>query len=99
MKRLLLLGGGHAHLQVMRAFANEAVPAAELTLVTPYPRLTYSGMVPGHVAGHYSLEQCSVPLAPMAERAGVRLLQGAATAIDTARRSVCLLYTSPSPRD
>ncbi len=99
MKRLLLLGGGHAHLQVMRAFAAEAVPAAELTLVTPYPRLTYSGMVPGHVAGHYSLEQCSVPLAPMAERAGVRLLQGAATGIDPARRSVTLADGRSLPYD
>lgn len=99
MKRLLLLGGGHAHLQVMRAFAAEAVPAAELTLLTPYPRLTYSGMVPGHVAGHYSLEQCSVPLAPMAERAGVRLLQGTATGIDLAQRCVTLADGRSLPYD
>ncbi|WP_341887258.1 FAD-dependent oxidoreductase [Variovorax sp. YR752] len=90
MKKLLLLGGGHAHLQVMRAFATEALPGAELTLVTPWPTLTYSGMVPGFVAGHYTLEQCTVPLAPMAERAGVRLLQASATAIDSAARTVTL---------
>ncbi len=90
MKRLLLLGGGHAHLQVLRALATEPLPGAEVTLVTPWPRLTYSGMVPGYVAGHYTLEQCSVPLAPMAERAGVRLLQGAATAIDSGARTVTL---------
>ena len=99
MKRLLLLGGGHAHLQVLRAFAAEAVPAAELTLLTPFAQLTYSGMVPGHVAGHYSLEQCCVPLAPMAERAGVRLLQGAATGIDLARRSVTLADGRSLPYD
>ena len=90
MKRLLLLGGGHAHLQVLRAFAAEPLPAAEVTLVTPWPRLTYSGMVPGFVAGHYTLEQCSVPLAPMAEKAGVRLLQASATGVDLAARSVTL---------
>lgn len=90
MKHLLLIGGGHAHLQVMRAFAAEALPGAEATLVTPWPVLTYSGMVPGFVAGHYTLAQCTVPLAPMAERAGVRLLQASATAIDAAARTVTL---------
>ena len=90
MKRLLLLGGGHAHLQVLRAFATEALPGAEVTLVTPWPTLTYSGMVPGVVAGHYTRAQCAVPLAPMAERAGVRLLQSSAVALDAAARSVTL---------
>jgi len=90
VKRLLLLGGGHAHLQVLRAFARQALPGAEVTLVTPWPRLTYSGMLPGHVAGHYTLAQCTVPLAPMAERAGARLLQAAASAIDPAARQVTL---------
>lgn len=99
MKQLLLLGGGHAHLQVMRALATEPLPGAEVTLVTPYPRLTYSGMVPGFVAGHYSLDQCSVPLAPMAERAGARLLQAAASAIDTASRTVTLADGRTLPYD
>jgi pyridine nucleotide-disulfide oxidoreductase family protein len=90
MKKLLLLGGGHAHLQVMRAFAAEALPGAEVTLVTPWPDLTYSGMVPGVVAGHYTPQQCVVPLLPMAERAGVRVLQASASAIDAAARTVTL---------
>jgi pyridine nucleotide-disulfide oxidoreductase family protein len=99
MKKLLLLGGGHAHLQVMRAFAAQALPGAEVTLVTPWPRLTYSGMVPGFVAGHYTLEQCSVPLATMAQKAGVRLLQAAATGIDLAARTVTLADGRALPYD
>lgn len=99
MKQLLLLGGGHAHLQVLRALATEPLPGTEATLVTPYPRLTYSGMVPGFVAGHYTLDQCSVPLAPLAGRAGVRLLQAAATGIDTASRTVTLADGRTLPYD
>ena len=99
MKQLLLLGGGHAHLQVLRALATEPLPGAEVTLVTPHPRLTYSGMVPGFVAGHYTLEQCCVPLAPMAERAGARLLQAAASGIDTASRTVALADGRTVPYD
>jgi selenide,water dikinase len=99
LKRLLLVGGGHAHLQVMRAFVAEALPGAEVSLVTPCAQLTYSGMVPGYVAGHYTLEECGVPLAPMAERAGVRMLQGAATGIDLATRSVTLADGRALPYD
>ena len=99
MKRVLLLGGGHAHLQVLRALAAEAMPAAELTLLTPFAQLTYSGMVPGFVAGHYTLEQCVVPLAPMAARAQVAMRQGAATQIDLAARRVRLADGSELPYD
>jgi NADH dehydrogenase FAD-containing subunit len=52
MKRLLLLGGGHAHVEVLRAFAAQRCSGCEIVVVTPYTWLTYSGMVPGFVAGH-----------------------------------------------
>ncbi len=90
MKRLLLLGGGAAHLQVLRAFATEALPGAEVTLVAPSPRFIHAGMLPGFVAGHCALEPCSVALAPLVERAGARLLQGSAMTIDLGARSVTL---------
>ena len=53
MKRLLLLGGGHAHVHVLRDLAARPVPDAAVTLVSPYSRQLYSGMVPGLIAGHY----------------------------------------------
>jgi len=90
MKRVLLLGGGHAHLLVLRALAQQPLVGAEVMLLTPYRELTYSGMVPGLVAGHYSAEQCRIALAPLAAAAGVRLLDGQATALDAAARCVHL---------
>lgn len=86
----MLLGGGHAHLQVLRAFAAEPPPAAEVLLVTPHERLCYSGMVPGWVAGHYGALDCSVPLAPLAQRAKVNMRRAAAVALDAAARRVTL---------
>src|SRR2546427_712634 len=54
MKRLVLVGGGHAHVEVLKQFALS--PAnVELTLVTRAPWLVYSAMVPGVIAGHYDL--------------------------------------------
>lgn len=90
MKRLLLLGGGHAHLQVLRAFAAQRPDGAELRLVTPHARLWYSGMLPGWVAGHYAQDECTVPLAALARRAGVTLLEAEAVGLDAAARRVVL---------
>ncbi|MBY0401556.1 hypothetical protein K2X89_14770, partial [Myxococcota bacterium] len=48
---VLLVGGGHAHVQVLRRFAMEPVPGARLVVVLDRPVAVYSGMVPGLVAG------------------------------------------------
>jgi NADH dehydrogenase FAD-containing subunit len=69
MKRIVLLGGGHAHVHVLQALAREPIAGAELLLVTPFARQMYSGMVPGLVAGHYAVDQCVIPLAPLAQAA------------------------------
>ena len=90
MKRLVLLGGGHAHVHVLRSLALEPQAGAEVVLVTPFLRQMYSGMVPGLVAGHYTAEQCAIPLAPLARAAGVRLIEGAAVGLDAAVRRVPL---------
>lgn len=90
MKRVILLGGGHAHLHVLRALAAQPLPGAELMLVSPFPGLLYSGMVPGLVAGHYTPPQCLIPLAPLAVQARAFFVEQAATQIDAAARTVTL---------
>lgn len=88
MKRLVLAGGGHAHIEVLRDLA--AAPRADLdaTLVTPQPRLIYSGMVPGVVAGHFRLEECAIDVEALARRANVKLLLCAASALDPRARTL-----------
>jgi NADH dehydrogenase FAD-containing subunit len=82
MKRLVLLGGGHAHLHVLQALAREPLAGAQAVLITPHGHLSYSGMVPGVVAGHYAPEQARIPLAPLCAAAHVTLVQGQAVALD-----------------
>jgi selenide,water dikinase len=53
-KHVVLIGAGHAHVEVLRRFRLRPDPLVRLTLVTPSPEAIYSGMVPGYVAGHYS---------------------------------------------
>lgn len=85
-KRLVLLGGGHAQLAVLRALARARArsgpQAVEVVLVTPSPWQYYSGMLPGWMAGHYREDDCRIDLRPLAHAAGARLLIGAATALE-----------------
>jgi pyridine nucleotide-disulfide oxidoreductase family protein len=90
MKRLVLLGGGHAHLHVLQALAREPLAGAQAVLITPHGHLSYSGMVPGVVAGHYAPEQARIPLAPLCAAAQVTLAQRQAVALDAAKRLVTL---------
>ena len=90
-KRLVLLGGGHAHVFALKSLAllePQPFGDVEVTLISPYDRQVYSGMLPGWVAGHYDIAQCVIPLAPMAARADVRFHQTAATGIDFARNMI-----------
>lgn len=65
MKRLVLVGGGHAHLSALRAIAQKRTPGMDVTLITPSAHQNYSGMLPGWIAGHYSEAECRVDLRPL----------------------------------
>ena len=60
MKRLVLAGGGHAHIEVLRDLAERPGSGIAVTAVSPRPRLVYTGMIPGAIAGHYRLEDCAI---------------------------------------
>lgn len=89
MKRLVLLGGGHAHLFVLEAFARQR-PDAGIRLITPDALTPYSGMLPGVLAGHYRPRQACIDLRPLADRAGCQLTLDNAISIDSARRQIRL---------
>jgi selenide,water dikinase len=90
VKRLLLAGGGHAHVHVLHALAQRPPAGVEVTLVTPFERQMYSGMVPGLVAGHYRTDDCVIPLPGLARRAGAAFVRGRVVALDAAARRAML---------
>jgi len=69
-QHLVLVGGGHSHLDVLQVWAREPVPCVRLSVVTDSPRAVYSGMVPGLVAGQYLLEDLEINVERLARRAG-----------------------------
>lgn len=88
MKQLILAGGGHAHLHVLRSLAAQPWPGVEVVMVSPHRRQIYSGMLPGWLSGHYSLDQCAASLTALATAAGVRFIQDRVTGVDASRQMV-----------
>ena len=82
MKRLVLLGGGHTHVEVLRRFGKNPPPDTELILVSPDPDSPYSGMLPGWIAGHYTRDECHIDLIALARFANCRFVETACAGID-----------------
>ena len=90
MKRLLLIGAGHAHIALLRSLAQTPLYGAATMIVTPSAKQLYSGMLPGVIAGHYSLEEAEIDVTALAAKAQVEFLQGEVASIDAKTRVVRL---------
>jgi len=88
MKLLVLVGGGHAHVHVLAALATRPFADTQVTLISPYSRQIYSGMLPGWIAGYYAIEDCALSLDALARRAGIRFVQTSCTALDLEARQL-----------
>ncbi|WP_323035902.1 selenide, water dikinase SelD [Pararhodobacter sp.] len=85
---LVLVGGGHAHALLLLNWAMNPLPGARLTVIDPNPTAPYTGMLPGHIAGHYTRADLEMNLVALARHAGARLIAGRAEGIDTEARTV-----------
>ena len=85
---LVLVGGGHAHVQVLRGLALAPPGGARVTVVLDRPEAIYSGMVPGFAAGEYRMQELEIDVVPLARRAGAAVVLAAATRVDAAQRRI-----------
>ena len=85
---LVLLGGGHAHVEVLRRFIRRKPPDTRITVIAREAMSPYSGMLPGVIRGDYTPAEAHVDLAPLAHAAGARLIVREADGIDLATRCV-----------
>ena len=87
---LVLIGGGHAQIAVLKAFGMRPLEGVRLTLVTDVLMAPYSGMLPGYVEGHHSLEDMHINLLKLARFAGARLIKRAVSDIDFDKQNILL---------
>ena len=87
---IVLLGGGHAHVHVLKAFAMKPEPGVRLTLVTRDLETPYSGMLPGVIAGLYAEREAHIDLLRLSAVTGTRLIHAEAISIDRGQKRVLL---------
>ena len=85
---LVLVGGGHSHVHVLRSLAVDPVAGLRTTIISRDVMTPYSGMLPGYVAGHYDWRSLHIDLAPLATAAGARLVVAEVGGLDTSNRRI-----------
>ncbi|MDZ7955650.1 FAD-dependent oxidoreductase [Nostoc sp. DedQUE09] len=88
LKNLVLIGGGHSHAIVIKMFGIKPLTGVRLILITTASETAYSGMLPGHIAGFYSHNECHIDLQPLANFAQVQLYIDTVVALDLKNNKV-----------
>jgi pyridine nucleotide-disulfide oxidoreductase family protein len=98
-REVVLWGIGHTNADVVRRWRMGPIPGARLTCVSIGPISTYSGMLPGVLAGQYPRETMQIDLVRLCAAAGARLIQGDVAGLDLARRQLLFEDGPPTPFD
>ena len=75
------------------------IPGVRLTLISRDIETAYSGMLPGLIAGHYSIDRAHIDLVPLARFAGARFFHDEVTAVDPVAQTVSLANRPPVSYD
>ena len=99
IKNVVLVGGGHAHALLLRAWAMKPVAGVRLTVINPSPSAPYTGMLPGFIAGHYGREELDIDLIRLARFADARLVLGIVETVDRESKTIIIPGRPPIPYD
>jgi selenide,water dikinase len=99
LRDLVLVGGGHSHVAVLKSFGMQPLVGLRITLVCTDAHTPYSGMLPGYVAGHYDYDEVHLDLVRLCAYAGARFVRAQVVGIDREARQVLLHGRPPLDYD
>jgi len=88
VKHLVLVGGGHSHLAVLKSLGMKPVPGLAITLISRDIKTPYSGSLPAYITGFNDFDSIHIDLRPLAQFAGARIIQEELTSIDFDKKTI-----------
>ncbi len=98
-KKLVIAGGGHAHMMLLARISEFVEKGCEVTVVGPSEHHYYSGMGPGLLGGTYSPEEIRFATRLVTEKHGGTFKQAKVEAIEPGQRLVRLDTGEELPYD
>ncbi len=90
LRDIVLLGGGHAHAVVIRQWAMNPIAGVRMTIISRDVLTPYSGMLPGLLSEHYSIEDAHIDLPKLCQWANVRFIEAEIIKLDPQAQTVSL---------
>jgi NADH dehydrogenase FAD-containing subunit len=90
MKTVVLIGAGHAHLEVLKGLSIEEIAKHRFVLISPSRITYYSGLIPRFIAGEIEVSDLAISSADFAESKGFKFIQDEVRSVDQINKSVKL---------
>ncbi len=94
-KKLVLLGGGHSHILLLKKLGMRPVSGLITSLVTPDATMIYTGMLPGYIMGNYDQDNIQVDLVKLANYAKSAIIFDSVKSLNLLEKSLGLEERGP----
>ena len=89
-KQLVLIGGGHANVQVLKKLCMNNIKGLHTILISEHFEAIYSGMTPGYIHEDFSKEEICIDLQRLCFNAGATFIKDKVVKLDTNHKELYL---------
>lgn len=88
--RLVLVGGGHAHLHVLQEMKKRNIEGLQVILISEFPYQYYSGMAANFIEGIYQEEEIRFNLRELCRKHKIEFIEGRVTGVNGDLKKIIL---------